>query len=121
MIGAAAFVAGSLRLAISICVIIVELTGMTSYLLPLILTTMIAKWIGSSTYCSIAVVSSYFFLIVLQTSGDFFTEGIYEHLMEIKHLPFLPPNPPPATLSLSLGDVMSKRKNADRTSDLPFN
>eukprot|EP01102_Stenamoeba_stenopodia_P006882 TRINITY_DN1923_c0_g1_i1.p1 TRINITY_DN1923_c0_g1~~TRINITY_DN1923_c0_g1_i1.p1 ORF type:complete len:768 (-),score=156.17 TRINITY_DN1923_c0_g1_i1:91-2394(-) len=84
MIGAAAFVAGSLRLSLSICVIIVELTGMTSYLLPLILVTMIAKWIG-----------------------DLFTESIYEHLIELKHLPFLKTHPPSSMLSLCLGDVMA--------------
>lgn len=84
MIGSAAFVAGSLRLSLSICVIIVELTGMTSYLLPLILVTMIAKWIG-----------------------DFFTESIYEHLIELKHLPFLKTHPPSMMLPLTLGDVMA--------------
>jgi len=84
MIGAAAFVAGSLRLSLSICVIIVELTGMTSYLLPLILVTMIAKWIG-----------------------DLFTESIYEHLIELKHLPFLKTHPPSSMLTLCLADVMA--------------
>jgi chloride channel 7 len=48
MIGAASMVAGSLRLVLSISVVLIELTGNTSYLLPLILTTLISKWIGKN-------------------------------------------------------------------------
>jgi chloride channel 7 len=46
MIGAAAMIGGTLRLVLSISVVLIELTGNTSYLLPLILTTLIAKFVG---------------------------------------------------------------------------
>jgi chloride channel 7 len=49
--------------------------------------------------------------------GDFFTESIYEHLIELKHLPFLKTHPPSSMLPLSLGDVMATDVVCLRLSD----
>ncbi len=46
MIGSAALMAGSTRLTISLVVIIMELTEGTQYLLPIILSVMMGKWVG---------------------------------------------------------------------------
>eukprot|EP01111_Echinosteliopsis_oligospora_P011081 TRINITY_DN3564_c0_g1_i1.p1 TRINITY_DN3564_c0_g1~~TRINITY_DN3564_c0_g1_i1.p1 ORF type:complete len:799 (-),score=188.89 TRINITY_DN3564_c0_g1_i1:47-2443(-) len=83
VVGSAAMMAGSLRGTISLVVIIVELTEETQYLVPVILVVMIAKW-----------------------TGDAFNESVYEHLMELKHIPYLPSHPPKSSQTVS--DIMSQ-------------
>lgn len=85
VVGAAALMAGSLRLTISLVVILVELTEGTQYLLPIILVVMIGKWVG-----------------------DYFNESVYEHLIELKHIPYLPRRPAHHTEKLLLKDVMTR-------------
>ncbi|GAM26351.1 hypothetical protein SAMD00019534_095260, partial [Acytostelium subglobosum LB1] len=85
LIGSAAMMGGSLRMTISLVVIIVELTEGTQYLLPVILVVMISKW-----------------------TGDAFNESIYEHLIELKHIPYLPSKPSRHMKNLTVSDVMAK-------------
>jgi len=83
LVGTAAVMGGFSRMTIALVVIILELTESTQYLLPIILSVMVSKWIG-----------------------DAFTEAHYEHLMESKCIPFLEPSPPQAMLLLSVTEIM---------------
>ncbi|EGC38534.1 hypothetical protein DICPUDRAFT_93809 [Dictyostelium purpureum] len=83
MVGASAMMAGFSRMTISLAIIIVELTEGTQYMLPVILSVMIAKWVG-----------------------DIFNESIYEHLMEQKCYPFLQSQPIKSFIKLGVVDIM---------------
>ncbi|GAM29080.1 hypothetical protein SAMD00019534_122560 [Acytostelium subglobosum LB1] len=83
MVGSSAMMAGFSRMTISLAIIVVELTEGTQYMLPVILSVMIAKWVG-----------------------DIFNESIYEHLMELKCYPYLPSQPPKSMIKLGITDVM---------------
>lgn len=66
LIGAAAQLGGSMRMIISLTVILMETTGNISFALPLILTFVCAKW-----------------------SGDLFNEGIYDTQIAVSKVPML--------------------------------
>ncbi|KAK5574581.1 hypothetical protein RB653_009834 [Dictyostelium firmibasis] len=83
LVGASAMMAGFSRMTISLAIIMVELTEGTQYMLPVILSVMIAKWVG-----------------------DIFNESIYEHLMEQKCYPFLQSQPPKSMIKLGVVDIM---------------
>ncbi|PRP78444.1 chloride channel protein [Planoprotostelium fungivorum] len=84
LVGSAAMMSGFSRSTISLVVIVVELTGNTQFMLPIMLAVMTAKWIG-----------------------DAFTESIYESLMELKSYAFLKHHPPRHTLTMGVHDVMA--------------
>ncbi|KAL5021105.1 hypothetical protein ScPMuIL_000260 [Solemya velum] len=91
LIGAASFFGGVTRLALAVTVIMMELTNDVQVLLPVMVSVMVAKWVG-----------------------DFFTHPIYHALLELKCIPFLEPEPrvavekKPVNLELfSARDVMS--------------
>ncbi|KAJ3303266.1 hypothetical protein HDU76_005378, partial [Blyttiomyces sp. JEL0837] len=48
MVGAAAFLAGTTRITVSLVIIMFELTGALSYVLPIIITVLTAKWVGDA-------------------------------------------------------------------------
>jgi chloride channel 3/4/5 len=48
MVGAAAFLAGVTRMTVSLTVIMFELTGAFSYILPIMLTVMVANLVGNA-------------------------------------------------------------------------
>jgi len=85
LVGCTAMMAGYSRTTISVVVIIIELTENTQYLLPIMLAVMLAKW-----------------------TGDIFSHGIYEELMELKSVTFLGGHPPHNTYKLSVQEVMHK-------------
>jgi len=64
LIGAAAFLAGMQRNTVSLCVILMESTGQTKTLMPVMMTVCVARSVG-----------------------DFFSEGTYEIGIELKHFP----------------------------------
>jgi chloride channel 7 len=68
LMGACAALGGINRASISLVVIMLEGTGNVHYLLPIILTTMIAKWVG-----------------------DKINPSVYDIALELKHVPFLEP------------------------------
>lgn len=70
LIGAASFFGGVSRLTVSLTVIMVELTNDVQFLLPVMVTIMVAKW-----------------------TGDFITHPIYHALLELKCIPFLDAEP----------------------------
>ncbi|CAH3997340.1 H(+)/Cl(-) exchange transporter 7 isoform X1 [Pieris brassicae] len=84
LIGAAAQLGGVVRMTISLTVIIIETTGQISNALPIIVTLVVAKWIG-----------------------DFFNEGIYDILIQLAGVPLLPWEPPPLAHNIYASEVMS--------------
>ncbi|KAJ1557346.1 hypothetical protein HK405_000168, partial [Cladochytrium tenue] len=48
VVGAAAFLSGTTRITVSVAVIMFELTGALSYVLPIILAVLTAKWVGDA-------------------------------------------------------------------------
>lgn len=67
IIGAAATLAGVTRMTVSIVVIMFELTGALTYVLPIMIAVMIAKWVGDA----------------------FSRKGIYEAWINVNEYPFL--------------------------------
>ena len=84
LIGAAAFLAGSQRNVVSLCVILMEGTGQTRNLIPVIITCICAR-----------------------TVGDLLSEGIYEELMSLRGYPFLEHRARPELDVYSAADVMT--------------
>jgi len=66
LLGAAALLSGIQRSTVSLCVILLEGTGQTKILIPVIITVVVARYVG-----------------------DFFNHGIYEMAIEAKGYPYL--------------------------------
>ncbi|XP_063380868.1 H(+)/Cl(-) exchange transporter 7 [Cydia fagiglandana] len=84
LVGAAAQLGGVVRMTISLTVIIIETTGQISNALPIIITLVVAKWVG-----------------------DFFNEGIYDIHIQLAGVPLLPWEPPPLAHNVYASEVMS--------------
>lgn len=82
VLGAAALMAGSMRMTVSLCVIFLELTN-NLLLLPI---TMIV-------------------LLIAKTVGDSFNPSIYDIILHLKGLPFLEANPEPWMRNLTVGEL----------------
>ncbi|KAH7446586.1 hypothetical protein KP509_01G063300 [Ceratopteris richardii] len=82
--GAASFLGGSMRIAVSICVILLELTN-NLLMLPW---TMLV-------------------LLISKTVGDLFNVGVYDQIVIMKELPFLEEKPEPYMKHLTTEDVCS--------------
>jgi chloride channel 7 len=67
LLGAAALLAGIQRSTVSLCVILVEGTGQVKVLIPVIITVVVARYVGD----------------------QIIKEGLYEAAMELNHYPFL--------------------------------
>jgi len=85
LVGATAMLSGMARITISLSVILIEATGDTQWALPIFVTVMVAKW-----------------------TGDWFTIGLYDIHIELKHVPMLEPFPETAMVALNARDVMSR-------------
>ena len=83
-IGATCMLGGMTRMTISLCVILMETTDNIQYLLPIMLTLSLSKWVG-----------------------DMFNISLYDMHVEIKCIPFLEFKPPVGMEQLHAEDLMS--------------
>lgn len=84
VLGAASLLGGSMRMTVSLCVIILELTN-NLLLLPLIMIV----------------------LLISKTVADAFNENIYDLIMTLKGLPYLEDYTEPYMRQLTVGDVVT--------------
>lgn len=84
VLGSASFLGGSMRMTVSLCVIILELTN-NLLLLPLIMIV----------------------LLISKTVADTFDENIYDLIMKIKGFPYLETHAEPYMRQLTVGDVVT--------------
>lgn len=83
ILGSASFLGGTLRMTVSVCVIIVELTN-NLLLLPLVMLV----------------------LLISKTVADSFNASIYDLIVRLKGLPYLDGHAEPYMRQLSVGDVV---------------
>ena len=86
IIGAAAALAGVTRMTVSIVVIMFELTGALTYVLPIMIAVMISKWIGDV----------------------FGTRGIYETWIHFNQYPFLDHRDDSAVADVPVSQIMTQ-------------
>ncbi|CAL1266188.1 unnamed protein product [Larinioides sclopetarius] len=84
IVGAAAMLGGVIRMTISLTVILMEALGNITFGLPLMLSVMIAKWIG-----------------------DIFNDGLYDCHIHLASVPFLEWEPPHFSYTIFATEVMS--------------
>ncbi|KAL5220406.1 hypothetical protein ABZP36_025119 [Zizania latifolia] len=84
LLGAASFLGGTMRMTVSVCVILLELTN-DLVLLPLIMLV----------------------LLISKTVADCFNKGVYDQIVRMKGLPYLEVHREPCMRSLVAGDVVS--------------
>ena len=84
LIGAVALLGGIQRSSVSLVVIILEGTGEVQFVLPIIVTTVCARWIG-----------------------DHFNHGVYEMVLESKNLPFLEAKPDRKFVGKDVSSIMT--------------
>lgn len=87
MIGAAACLGGVTRMTVSLVVIMFELTGSVDYILPLMATVVVSKWVGDAI----------------------FSEGIYDAHINLNQYPFLDTKHPFKFSTTAVDLVASKR------------
>jgi chloride channel 7 len=86
IMGAAAFMAGVSRLTVSLTVILIEITNDLANLLPLMLVVMTAKWVA-----------------------DPIIHPFFDKLIEMKHIPYLEPNPTKEMKLLQCRHIMARK------------
>lgn len=84
LLGAASFLGGTMRMTVSLCVILLELTN-DLLLLPLVMLV----------------------LLISKTAADTFNQGVYDQILKIKGLPYLEAHAEPYMRYLVAGDVVS--------------
>ena len=87
LLGAASFLGGSMRMTVSLCVIMVEITN-NLQLLPLIMLV----------------------LLISKAVGDAFNNGFYEEQVKLRSLPLLDSRPQRFMRNLAAKDAVSTRK-----------
>ncbi|WOL12689.1 chloride channel protein CLC-c [Canna indica] len=84
VLGAAAFLGGTMRMTVSVCVILLELTN-DLLMLPLVMLV----------------------LLISKTVADSFNKGVYDQIVKMKGLPFMEAHAEPYMRNLVAGDVVS--------------
>ena len=87
LVGAASMLGGTFRSSISLVVILLEGTGAVQFLLPILLTVTIAKWVG-----------------------DCFNHSLYDVDLDLRHVPFLHHEPSHAMSSMRARDLCPQMK-----------
>ncbi|CAN6458292.1 unnamed protein product [Victoria cruziana] len=83
-LGAASFLGGTMRMTVSVCVILLELTN-NLLMLPLVMLV----------------------LLISKTVADSFNHGVYDQIVRMKGLPYLEAYAEPYMTNLAAGDVVS--------------
>lgn len=86
IMGAGAFMSGVSRLTVSLTVILIEITNDLANLLPLMLVVMTAKW-----------------------TADALIHPYFDVLIEMKHIPYLEPNPTKEMKLLMCKHIMARK------------
>lgn len=89
IVGAASALAGATRLTVTIVVIMFELTGALTYVLPIMIAVMIAKWVGDAIH----------------------RMGIYEAWIQLNGYPFLDNREDSPIPDVPVGQVMTRYKD----------
>uniref|UniRef100_A0A0D9W5D3 Chloride channel protein n=2 Tax=Leersia perrieri TaxID=77586 RepID=A0A0D9W5D3_9ORYZ len=84
LLGAASFLGGTMRMTVSVCVILLELTN-DLHMLPLVMLV----------------------LLISKTIADSFNKGVYDQIVVMKGLPFMEAHAEPFMRHLVAGDVVS--------------
>ncbi|KAI5557800.1 hypothetical protein BDE02_18G127800 [Populus trichocarpa] len=84
LLGAASFLGGTMRMTVSLCVILLELTNVL-LLLPLVMLV----------------------LLISKTVADNFNKGVYDHIVKLKGLPYMEAHAEPYMRHLVARDVVS--------------
>ena len=84
LLGAASFLGGTMRMTVSLCIILLELTD-NLLLLPLVMLV----------------------LLISKTVADSFNKGVYDQILKIKGLPYMEAHAEPYMRHLVAGDVVS--------------
>lgn len=84
LLGAASFLGGTMRMTVSLCVILLELTN-DLLLLPLVMLV----------------------LLISKTVADSFNKGVYDQIVKLKGLPYLEAHAEPYMRHLTASDVVS--------------
>ncbi|KAK4788206.1 hypothetical protein SAY86_019525 [Trapa natans] len=84
LLGAASFLGGTMRMTVSLCVILLELTN-NLLMLPLVMLE----------------------LLISKTVADCFNRGVYDQIVTLKGLPYMESHAEPYMRSLVAGDVVS--------------
>ncbi|KAJ8769181.1 hypothetical protein K2173_000956 [Erythroxylum novogranatense] len=83
LLGAASFLGGTMRMTVSLCIILLELTN-DLLLLPLVMLV----------------------LLISKTVADNFNKGVYDQIVELKGLPYMEAHAEPYMRNLVVGDVV---------------
>ncbi|KHG08138.1 Chloride channel CLC-c -like protein [Gossypium arboreum] len=84
LLGAASFLGGTMRMTVSLCVILLELTN-DLLMLPLVMLV----------------------LLISKTMGDMFNKGVYDQIVKLKGLPYMEAHPEPYMKHLIARDVVT--------------
>ena len=85
LMGACAMLGGVSRMTMSLTIILLETTQSVEYLLPIMLTLVVSKWVG-----------------------DLFNISLYDIHLELRCMPFIESNAPKGMQTFSAGDVASR-------------
>ncbi|RWV96190.1 hypothetical protein GW17_00041121 [Ensete ventricosum] len=85
LLGAASFLGGTMRMTVSVCVILLELTN-DLMILPFVMLV----------------------LLISKTVADCFNKGVYDQLVKMKGFPFMEAHAEPYMRNLKAGDVVSR-------------
>lgn len=101
-----------MRMTVSLCVIMVEITNNLK-LLPLIMLVLLISKVHFLKLCIILIdsVERYLNLLALQAVGDAFNEGLYEEQARLRSIPLLESRPKYQMRKMTAKEASGKRVN----------